>query len=124
MGVESPLHGTVLPTEASANSVDESKTKQSVKELLYGQRMPRVLACMQELTLTEQQSVKSDRCYTTKIKNGFEGMKQYSCIMAIICLGTYYIFTAAIVRLNEWVKYNHYDGKDMFYNNVSLGLLL
>ena len=51
-------------------------------------------------------------------------MKQYSCIMAIICLGTYYIFTVAIVRLNEWVKYNHYDGKDMFYNNVSLGLLL
>jgi hypothetical protein len=36
MGVESPLHGTVLPTEASANSVDESKTKQSVNELLYG----------------------------------------------------------------------------------------
>ena len=124
MGVESPLHGTVLPTEASANSVDESKTKQSVNELLYGQRMPRVLACMQELTLTEQQPVKSDRCYTTKIKNGFEGMKQYSCIMAIICLGTYYIFTVAIAMLNEWVKYNHYDGKDMFYNNVSLGLLL
>ena len=51
-------------------------------------------------------------------------MKQYSCIIAINYLGINYIFTVAIAMLNEWVKHNHYDGKDMFYNNVSLGLLL
>lgn len=44
--------------------------------------------------------------------------------MAIICLGIYYLFTVAMSMLNEWVKHDHYDGKNIFSFGIVIIILI